>query len=264
MMLPRVSVCVVLGLSAFLGPRLQAAVQVTPFRLEECRIAQYAKDSISRTPAGLKLTLSLSGPEAEASVRYGDLKLEEAVDDQGTSLLPAKNVFNDPAKFRDYANAFFRKAKFGNAQPAAPEMEINLALPKRNATKIARLRGSFTLAEQGKVRSLEMTNLTGAGPRNLAVPEAGDLRITIAGEKTKSFDLQISGDEGALESLEVVDASGNKVSTGMSSWSFNGGPVHKSLDLRKPVDSSMKLVARVAVDRKLHKVALDLKDIALP
>jgi hypothetical protein len=50
----------------------------------------------------------------------------------------------------------------------------------------------------------------------------------------------------------------------MSSFSFNGGPAHKTLELEKPVDSSMKLVAKLAVNRSQTTVQFDLKDIPLP
>jgi hypothetical protein len=62
----------------------------------------------------------------------------------------------------------------------------------------------------------------------------------------------------------VVDASGRKVSDGMSSWTINGGPVQKSLSLRRPLDDSMKLVAKLTLNRKVTKVPFDLKDIKLP
>jgi hypothetical protein len=61
-----------------------------------------------------------------------------------------------------------------------------------------------------------------------------------------------------------VDGTGKKVSSGMSSWSLNGGPVQKSLDLTKALDDSMKLVVKVISDRKFTNVTFDLKDILLP
>jgi hypothetical protein len=42
------------------------------------------------------------------------------------------------------------------------------------------------------------------------------------------------------------------------------GPFQKTLTLRQAVDSSMKLVAKIAVDRKITKVSFDLKNIDLP
>ena len=247
---------------------VQAGVEAAPFRIEESRSVAFGDDKVSRTPASLKLVLSLTGPEAESSVRYGDLKLEQAVDDLGTSLIPTKDTFNDAAKFKAYSNEFFRKSKFGNqTKPAAPEVELTLAPAKRSATKIVRLRGTLSLAEQGTIQTFESGPLKGAGKKTVVIPADAHLGVIAdvgAGEDVRSISLEITGDENALESIEVVDGSGKNVSGGMSSWSFNGGPAHKSLSLKKPLDDSMKLVAKVALNRKITKVTLDLKDIALP
>jgi len=71
--------------------------------------------------------------------------------------------------------------------------------------------------------------------------------------------------ENCFNSLLIAfDTSGQEVSNGNSSWSFNGGPAHKSMSLKRPLDNSMKLVAKVALNRKISKVAFDLKDIPLP
>jgi hypothetical protein len=253
-------------ISGFNGP-IQAAVDVIPFRIEESRIVNFGDDKVSRGSPSLKLTLSLIGPEAESAVRYGALKLEEAVDDQGASLIPTNDVFNEAAKFKEYANAFFRKSNFGGSQPAAPQVELTLAVSRRAATKIVRLRGSLSLAEQGTIQTIELPALTGAGKKSLEIPEGAGVGITAnvkAGENVRSIEVEITGDESALESLEVVDAGGKKVSNGMSSWSMNGGPAHKSIGLNKPLDGSMKLVAKIAVNRKITKVPFDLKNITLP
>jgi hypothetical protein len=246
----------------------QAGVEVTPFRVEETRTVEFANDKVSRTPPRMSLLLSLHGVEAESSIRYGNLKLEEAVDDQGTSLIPPKDVFNDATKFKEYANAFFLKSKFvGDAKPADPQVDLSLALPKRSAAKIARLRGSLTLSDQGTMQTVELGNLKGAGKKALAFPPEVHVGVTAdvpPGEVVRSIAIEITGDEGILDSLEVVDASGHKVASGTSSWSFNGGPVRKSLQLSKPLDDSMKLVAKFASNRKLTTVRFDLKDIALP
>jgi hypothetical protein len=245
-----------------------AAVEAVPFRTEESRSVAYGDDHVYRTPPSLKVVLSLTGPEAESSVRYGDLKLDQAVDDEGTSLIPAKDAFNEAAKYKEYSNEFFRKSNFGGkGKPAAPQVELSLAQPKRSAAKIVRLRGSLSLAEQGTLETVELATLKGTGKKTLACPAGANLGITAdvpAGEDVRSIGLEITGDESALESIEVVDAAGKKVSGGISSWSLNGGPAHKTLGLSKPLDNSMKLVAKVALNRKISKVAFDLKDIALP
>ena len=244
---------------------IQAAVQIVPARIEEERTLALMDDHVSRTRPSLKLTLSLSGPEAEAAVRYGNLKLEEAVDDKGNSLIPTKDPFHDAAKFRDYSNAFFRKSNFGGKSD--PQVELELAVPARQATTIAHLRGTLDLAESGTLQAVEITSLKAAGKKALPVPANAGVGITVtpkAGDTIRSLAIEITGDESAIESLEVFDGSGKKISEGMSSWSVNGGPVQKELTLRRPLDDSMKLVAKLALNRKVTKVPFDLKDIKLP
>jgi hypothetical protein len=258
---------IALLVSSFFGAA-QAAVEVVPFRINESRVIAFGDDKVSRPAASLELTLSLNGPEAESCSRYGNLKLEIAVDDKGANLIPARDVFHDPAKFKDYSNAFFRKSNFGfNAHPAAPQVELDLALPARSATKIVRLRGSLELTDAGTLQTIEVSSLKNAGKKVLALPAGAGVGVTIdagSGDNVRSLRLEITGDESALESLEVVDATGRIVSSGMSSWSFNGGPVQKSLELNQPLDDSMKLVAKVSLNRKLIKVPFDLQNIVLP
>jgi hypothetical protein len=79
-----------------------------------------------------------------------------------------------------------------------------------------------------------------------------------------SISLEIKGDEDAVDSIEVVDGAGKKISNGMSSWSFGDGAAHKSLDLQSPLDDTMKLVVKLELDRKTVKVPFDLKNITLP
>jgi len=247
------------------GFQSQAAVEITPARIEEVRTLILVDDKVSRTQPSLKLTVSLSGPEAESAIRYGNLKFEEAIDDKGTSLIRTNDAFHEATKFKDYSNAFFRKSNFRGKSD--PQVELDLALPARQATKITRLRGTLDLAEQGTIQTIELATLKGAGKKSLAIPANAGVGIaaTVAsGDAVRSIGIEITGDESAVESLEVVDASGRKVSSGMSSWAFNGGPVQKTLTLRQPLDDSMKLVAKVALNRKLTKVPFDLKDIKLP
>jgi hypothetical protein len=246
----------------------KAAVELIPFRLEESRSIALVEDKIGHPQPALKVTFSLKGPEAESSIRFGNLKLDEAVDDKGTSLIPEKGAGGDAEKFRDYSNAFFRKFDIeGKRPPAAPQVDVELGLPKRSATKIARLRGSFSLAQQGTIKDIEVSGLKKLAEKKLELPAGAgaEITITIKPEKEiRSIGLAITGDESAVESIEVVGAGGKKVSSGMSSWSLNGGPIHKSLDLMEPLDDSMKLVVKIALNRKITSVPFDLKDIPLP
>ncbi len=250
------------------GQLARAAVDVTAFRVEDNRSVEFGDDQVSRMQPGMSVTLSLHGPEAESGVRYGNVKIDEAVDDQGASLIPGKDAFHEPDKFKDYANAFFRKSNFGGQRkPADPQVELNLAQPKRSAVKIARLRGSFTLVDQGTIQSAELGNLNNAGTKTLPFPAGVNLGVTItveSGDNVNTIGIEETGDEALLDSVELVDGSGKKVSNGMSSWNVNGGPAHKSINLERPLDNSMKLVAKFAPDRKLTVVPFDLTDIPLP
>ena len=244
---------------------VRADVAVVPFRLEESRSVDFGDDKVSRQKPAMNLILALNGAEAEACVQYGDVKIEEASDDKGGSLLPHADSFNDPKKFREFSNAFFRKSGFGGRKPAAPQATLALAPAARAATKIARLRGSMTLAQAGTVQSVELSGLKGAAGKAMAIPAEANLTVTAtAKDSARSLELEIKGDESALESLEVIDAAGHKISSGMSSWSMNGGPLHRSLSVEKPLDDTMKLVAKVSTNRKFVKVSFDLKDIQLP
>jgi len=245
----------------------RAAVEVIPMRIDETRTVIFDDDKVSRTPASLKLILSVRGPEADASTHYGNFQILEATDDKGSSLVPAKDPFHSGSKFKEYSNAFFRKSNFGGTKPALPQVEFEFAPSARTASKIAHLRGSLELADAGTVQTVEAAGLKGAGTKALAIPTSAKLQVSAtasAGDNVRSISLEITGDESALESVEVIDGAGRKVSNGMSSWSINTGPAHKSLGLTKPLDDTMRLVVKIILDRKIIKVPFDLKDIALP
>jgi hypothetical protein len=245
----------------------QAAVETTPQRVEEVRALIFKDDKVSRTPAALKLTLALEGPEAESATEYGHLKLEEATDSTGTSLIPHHDSFHDPSKFRQYENAFFRNSKFHQSESVKPQVEIELAMPARAAAKIARLRGSLDLSDGGKTNTVELAGLKRAGKREVSMPNGCPVGITIvvpSDDNVRSISLQCTGDDSALASVEIVDGTGKRISNGLSSWSINGGPAQKSLGLSKALDDSMKLVVKIITDRKFTNVSFDLKDILLP
>jgi hypothetical protein len=262
----KASLLVSIALIGF-NPMARAAVEVIPSRIDETRTLIFVDDKVSRTPPSLKLTLSVIGPEAEASTYYGNVKIDEAIDDQGVSLAPAKDAFHAGAKFKEYSNAFFRKSNFAGRKPAAPQVEFEFAPPARGVSKIAHLRGSLELADAGTVRTIEVAGLKSGGTKTLAIPAAAKVQISATastGDNVRSISVDITGDESAVESVEIIDAAGQKVSNGLSSWSINGGPAHKSLGLKKALDDEMKLVVKIIMDRKIVTVPFDLKDVSLP
>lgn len=245
-----------------------AAVDVTPQRIEETRNSVFDDDKVGRAPAGLKLVLELNGPEAESATQSGHLKIDAAVDNTGASLIPHADAFHDASRFTDFDNAFFRHSTFrGDTEGVKPQVELDLALPARAAVKIAHLRGSMELSDGGKTNTVELGGLPGAGKKAVPLPNGSPVTVTAVvpdHDNVTSLSLEITGDESALASVEIVDAGGKSISNGVSKWSMNGGPVHQSVGLRKPLDASMKLVVKVISDRKITNVPFDLKDIALP
>ncbi|MFO1475097.1 MAG: hypothetical protein U1F98_00425 [Verrucomicrobiota bacterium] len=245
-----------------------AAVTVTPFRIEETRVATFGDDNVSRGTLSLRLTVSLAGPEVDKFTEYGKVTIEEGVDDKGSALPAAKDIFHEAGKYKEFSNAFFRNSKFNNSAKAAPpQAELNLTPASRAATKISRLRGSLELADKGTLRTFELGGLAGPGKKTLAIPSNSVTSITVSGapgQNVRSLSIEFAGDESGIDSIEVVDAAGKKVSNGISSWSINGGPVQKSLGLSQPLDNSMKLVVKAIADRHTLKVPFDLRDIPLP
>lgn len=247
-----------------------AGVQLIPFRIEESRSAAFVKDDVGRNPDGVTLIFTLKGPEVESAARYGDLILDEAVDDRGTNLIPKDDPFNKASQFQEFSNDFFRKSDIAEKRPVpSPQIQIHLGLPKRSATKIAHLRGSVSLAATGTITTIELGGIKQLNKKKLDISPKAGLGITVTAQtddnkEVHAIGIEMTGDANAMESIEVVDASGKTVSTGMSSWSFNGGPPHKSLDLGQAADDSMKLVVKIAVDRKITRTPFDLKDIVLP
>jgi len=246
----------------------RAAVEVTPQRIEETRALVFKEDNVSRTPSVLKLVLALDGPDADSATQYGRVKIEEAVDNTGASLIRSADAFHDPSKFRDYENAFFRNSRFHEkSDKSKPQVELDLASPARAVIKIARLRGSLELSLGGKTNTVKLGSLNSPGKKTVPTPDGSPVSIAFTvpdGAKVRSLNLEITGDENALASVEMIDASGKRVSTGISKWSLNGGPARQSLDLTRPLDGAMELVARIVTDRKYIKVPFDLRDIPLP
>lgn len=242
-------------------------MEVTPQRIEETRNIVFEDDKVWRTPAALKLVLALSGPEVESATQSGHMKIEEAVDNTGASLIARADSRHDSSKFTDFGNAFFRHSRFGEkTESVKPQVELDLALPARAAVKIAHLRGSMELSDGGKTNTVELGGLQGTGKKVVPLPNGSPVSVTITlpDRDVTSISLETTGDKNALASVEVVDGGGKSISNGVSKWSMNGGPVHESLGLMKPLDASMKLVVKVISDRKITEVPFDLKDIPLP
>ncbi|MCL2646644.1 MAG: hypothetical protein FWD61_06510 [Phycisphaerales bacterium] len=248
-----------------------AAVDVLPNQISENRNIAFARNSDYRS---LSVTLELRGPETLTAVRYGDIQLDEAVDDKGTDLLPPErkegSVNNWATTFQWFVNDYDRKeAQKQNRPIPDPQVCVRLVGTPRAATKIARLRGSLTITDPGTLQTAELTDLKPGDKKKMDFPENVGIALTVNvkdGSDVKDITIAIAGPEDLIDTLEVQDSEGKAVSynEGGSYQNKPNSPILRRLRLNKPLDASMKLVAKVSVDRTLTKIPFDLKDIDLP
>jgi hypothetical protein len=268
------AISILLAASSLALPcRAFAAVEATAINVQEFRAigvpgtdAKASKNSVSLW-GPLKVTLSLVGPEAEAATRYGRIKLEEVIDDQGNNLIPKNDTFHDYDRLREYDNAVYRRRGPGDKRsPTPPQAEIPLDVAPRSATRIVRFRGSLTLFQQGAVQTIEVPSFTTANPKLPIPPEAGvQIAVRIPDKPGAKFvNLDVTGDETAIESIEAFDASGKKITSYITTLAVNENPDRKVLNFAQPPDTSIKLVVKIASSRTKTVVPFDLKNIPLP
>jgi len=247
-----------------------AAIEVFPDRIHEGRNISFAKDN---KYSGLSVTLALHGPETADAVRYGDIQLDEAVDDTETDLIPPeskKTVNNWASTFRGIENEDERKEARKQSRPVpAPQVRVHLVGTPRTATKIARLRGSVTITDPGTLHTAELIGLKPGDKRKMDLPENAGITLTVNikdGTDIKEVEIEIAGPEDLVHSFEVQDAEGKIISHRDSGMYVNtpNSPIFSRFKLSKPLDETMKFVAKISVDRKITKVPFDLKDIELP
>jgi len=247
---------------------VSADVDMLPYYISEQRNIVFAKN-LQVGSNSIRAVFTLRGPETTAATHYGELQLDEAVDDAGTNLIPPKNNINENTKLQEFSNAWSRKEakeKKGGLPVADPQITIMLAPAARAATKIARIRGTLSIADQGTLKTLELTGLKPGEKTKMDTPENAGVTITASIQKDNSLnvlDVEMIGNDGAVDSLEVQDAQGNKISND-NVWFTGHGAVRRIFHLDKPIDETMKLVVKISVDRTITKVPFDLTDIDLP
>lgn len=267
-----------------------AAVTVTPVQVMEMRqkdLVPQAGMQMGPTNA-LTVKVKLDGPELKNATQYGKVKITEASDDMGTSLLPRENM----AFMGQAANGFqpFRshsESSMGFDKPAAPalnhEVELNLGVPSRGAKKIKAVRGELqVLVGSGQPTAVQVRNLPAMSGKDVTDPalkQAGVV-VKILDKKAAnsmspdmpmmgnmgngpSVSVQISGNPSAIESMDVVDATGRSLSSGSFDMTM-GDIATKTIQLSRPLSAAMVLKLNVSVGQKPITVPFDLQDIELP
>jgi hypothetical protein len=218
---------------------------------------------------GLQLT-AFAEPKLHV-LRAGNMvKLEEATDDKGNSLLPGPNAA--PRYYGYYSGA------------GAWHLFANLQYPKEPGTKITRLRASATFTVQTKSQKIEVNNLPGVKEH---VEAAGGTRVTIhefkkAGDSQYQLRIAIGQDaagNGLWElmqnsihtRLRVLDAAGRTWDS--RGWSTTSNNTELSMEITyvrgnspdgHPVGDPVKLEWEIPTDTRDLTVPFEFTDVPLP
>jgi len=247
----------------------ETVIQVRPHSVYESRYNNGIQSGTAYTDL-LSLRLILDGMNAMAATQthYGYITIDGAIDDTGTTLALHRYTTDAAPTFREFGNASTRKANKQEGRPVPdPLIYIQLTPPQRNATKIARLRGSVSVADPGTLKTFELANLKPGEKKKMDIPKDTEVSITTNipdAKDIKTLQAIITGRDDAIESLEIQNAQGKNISRGGRSRPPSDGSAHYVLILEKPLDETMKLVAKIRVDRNIIKIPFDLKDIELP
>lgn len=279
--------CVVL----YVSRAVLAGVTVTPVQVVETRQKELAPDQGMGTGhvSGLTVRIRLDGPEVKNATKYGKVKITEATDDAGTNLRArGKTSFMGPEmdEFEPFRFQSGTVMHFGNTASVVPastrDVELSVGLPARSAKKIVVLRGELqVLAGVGQAKTVPVKNPQAMAGKALTDPVLKQAGVTVKvldakaaagaygmpadmpvmGNNAPSVTVQISGN--AIEWVNVVDASGEKVSSGSCSTTKDNVKT-ETIELSQPLNATMTLELGVSVGQKAITVPFELKDIDLP
>jgi len=255
-----------LPLAPLLVASLSAEVEVSLLTVSEHRTRTVAKAPGERDFGGgqvgsLTLELMLSGPEVEAATHLGPVKLDAAEDDGGKSLVrKAGGHFGDGFDEIDREHMWFM-----SDDPPKDRIKVRVDLDPagRQAAKLTEVAGVLTL------RTTESKPV-------LLVPEAGkavsDPLLSGAGVKVRvkkvdaakgSLELAVEDPDGKLGKLDWVDAEGESLVVGTSSFGFNN---KRTVSLDTGGKSAEGARLRIPVYTKVsnEEVRFKLENIELP
>lgn len=251
-----------------------AGVKVVPVAVSETRYRSLAGGGKGTGHTELKMTVHVAGGAAAKAVQFGHVKITQATDDKGNSLLvPAKErrqprdyekgYVTITKRWRDQAKNGFQ-ADFVRLKPAA-----------RAAVKIAKVTGSLKLLTGGKVTAVTIPNarsLIGIELEHPALKAAG-VKIKIISpepstaawvDPSKTIAFQIDGKVEAVLAASIVDASGKAVRCLPNLQTVSGGIKRLSVTAEKKLPDKAGLKLSVLGDAKVITVPFTLKDVPLP
>jgi hypothetical protein len=221
------------------------------------------------------LTLLVDGQDVVGARKAGRIKVTKAVDDKDTDLLAKPkgvSVFSGGDDFREIMRrgAFFKRQK-EQKEPTA--FDVDVLLPNqaaRAASQIKLVEGSFQVLVGGEKKQLTFKIKDHIG-KELNEPALKDLAISFKMlEPTKavrqgggSLPVEIKGDLGLLDEVEIETGDGEKINDGM--MTVTGlGMKSQSYSLRKPIEADTVLKITVYAGQKVVTVPFKFENLKLP
>lgn len=237
-------------------------VEVKVTRIQETRSREFSQEMMGQM-SGTQMTLAATGGQAAKASKYGKLKIEKAVDDKGTDLCLKDNFFS--REINEGFVAVEKSFSFGPKVENGFAFDTRLGLAKREASKIAELKGSISVMSGGKKTSVTVSDLATLAGKEAPDPELKAAHVTIKIESVKdnTVTYSMTGNADSVEGIELVDADGKTVETSKGSFTMNGGPRSYSLQANAmPAKPALKVT--LVTGSTITTIPFDLKDIPLP
>jgi hypothetical protein len=260
--------CCVILIAASVPARADAPalVAVRVLSVDESRHVEVgpSAERLFSHPVGLKLTLELSGPAIEAATGFGALKLDQAVDDQGNSLLGDHGSLQQSnlAKFQkiDRERMWF----FASEKPKDRiKVDVELKPATRSAARLKSVIGSIRVGTSTEVFFTDLSAKAGKPLEHKALADA-KVSITLTKVADTGISYSMSDPNGYVADVGLVDASGKDASRGR--WSMSLGALSSYNIDAKPgaIPAGARLVVSLMTPATVLTVPIDLKDVPLP
>ena len=235
------------------------------------------EEEIIRSPH-LTVTVRAEGNEIKDARGWGNIVVNEAVDDTGHDLrIQKKPKLAKPPADEDDEDDQDANEGFTILEPLAGSidrellMDIGLASPARTATRIARLRGEFTLLRGGEIKEVavdHLLDLAGKSIENPVLKEAGVEIVIVRSDKKDSsvLEVKVKGKPLAVSRMAIFEKDGKSASNA-SSYAALGGSVHEAsgdFSLNHALTNRMVLKIQVIIGQEAVIVPFDLRDVILP
>lgn len=171
------------------------AVGIVPTHVSDLREKDLAKteEEIVRSPR-LTVTVRAEGKEIKDARGWGNVDITEAIDDTGHDLRmpkkPKPPADEDNEDDQDANEGFTILEPLVGSIDRELLMDIGLASPARTATRIARLRGEFTLLRGGEIKEVavdHLVDLAGKSIENPVLKDAGVEIVIVCPQRQKGF-----------------------------------------------------------------------------